>query len=101
MPVTRKRTMTTSSVLRPDSKSTRAQAPRPKLRVAIAGMGAIGTALVRHLSSGAVPDVTLCGIGVRNRTKALAALKEMSIEVPVYAIDDLANIADVVVECLP
>jgi aspartate dehydrogenase len=64
-------------------------------------MGAIGSALVRSLSSGAVPDIRLTGVAARDKAKAQAALKQMSVSLPVYDIDQLADIADVVVECLP
>ena len=50
---------------------------RAKLKVAIAGMGAVGAALVRQLSHGEVPGVEIVGITVRNKAKARATLDAM------------------------
>lgn len=67
------------------------------LRVAIAGYGAIGKAIGRHLLSG-IPGLSLAAVGVRNHGAARAALPE---DVAVVDIGALAALADVIVECAP
>ena len=75
--------------------------PRPaELRVAIAGLGAIGKELARRLSEG-VPGYRLTAVAARDRDRAAATLREAGIEVPVVAIDELEPLADIVIECAP
>jgi aspartate dehydrogenase len=74
---------------------------RPELKVAVAGLGAIGMSLVRNLSRGAIPGVGLAAVAVRDKAKARATLDSMSLNVPICDVDQLADTADVVVECLP
>jgi len=70
-------------------------------RVAIAGLGAIGKALVRNLSRGAIPGMRLTGFAARDKTKARGTLASMSLNVPVIDLEKLPGIADIVVECAP
>lgn len=72
-----------------------------KLRVAVAGLGAIGKAIVRALSQGSIPNVEVTAVSALNRDKAAATLANMGVDVPVVAIDELVGLADVVVECAP
>ena len=75
--------------------------PVVESRVAIAGLGAIGKALVRNLSRGAIPGMKLTGVAARDKTKARGALASMSLNVPVVDLEKLPGIADIVVECAP
>lgn len=75
--------------------------PRIEARVAIAGLGAIGKTLVRNLSRGAIPGMKLTGIAARDKSKARATLDSMSLSVPIYDLEKLPGIADIVVECAP
>jgi aspartate dehydrogenase len=72
-----------------------------EMEVAIAGLGAIGKVLVRNLSRGAVPGMKLAGVAARDKTKARGTLDSMSVNVPVYDLEQLPLIADIVVECAP
>lgn len=69
--------------------------------VAIAGLGAIGTTLVRELARGKIPGVRLTGVAARDKAKVRRTLDSMSVGVPVYDIEELPGVADIVVECVP
>jgi aspartate dehydrogenase len=68
------------------------------MRVGIAGLGTIGTAVARALLAGAVPGLQLTGVAVRN-----AAPVEERLGRAVLALDfeGLANACDIVIESLP
>jgi aspartate dehydrogenase len=74
---------------------------RIEARVAIAGLGTIGKTLVLNLLRGAIPGMKLTGIAARDKTKARGTLDSMSLSVPVYDLEKLPGIADIVVECAP
>jgi aspartate dehydrogenase len=69
-------------------------------RVAVAGLGAVGRALVRPLNAG-VPGFELTAVSARDRENAEKTLRTMGVDVPVVDIDDLEPLADVVIECAP
>ena len=77
------------------------QAPTGELKVAIAGLGAIGRTLARNLSRGAILGIKLTGVAARDTTKARETLDGLSVNAPVYCLEQLPAIADVVVECVP
>jgi aspartate dehydrogenase len=72
----------------------------PDIRVAIAGLGAIGRVLARRLADG-MPGIALACVAVRNRPKAEAWLREQKINVPIVALDEMPAHADLAVECAP
>ena len=67
------------------------------LRVAIAGYGAIGKSIAKHLLAG-IPGLSLAAVGARNHPAARALLPD---GVAVADIGDLAELADIIVECAP
>jgi aspartate dehydrogenase len=69
-------------------------------RVAIAGLGAIGRALVRRLAAG-LPGVTLAAVAARDRAKAQAWLDEQKIVCPLVELEALPQYADLAIECAP
>jgi aspartate dehydrogenase len=69
-------------------------------RVAVAGLGAIGRAVARHLAHD-IPGLRLSAVAVRDAAKARAWLLEQRIDCPVVALDKLADYADLAVECAP
>jgi aspartate dehydrogenase len=69
-------------------------------RIAVAGLGAIGRVIVRHLAQG-VPGLRLTGVAVRDAAKARAWLQEQGIDCPLVGLDELPNHADLAVECAP
>src|ERR1700739_2842610 len=81
---------------------TGASATRKKtLKVALAGLGAIGCSLVEKLASGAVPGAMPAAVSVRNTQKARAWLDARGYVFPLVSLDELPAHGDVVVECAP
>jgi aspartate dehydrogenase len=72
----------------------------PDIRVAIAGLGAIGRVLTRRLADG-VPGIALACVAVRDRAKAEAWLREQKIDIPIVALAEMPAHADLAVECAP
>lgn len=69
-------------------------------RVAVAGLGTIGRSLVSRLAAG-VPGLELVAVGARDPAKAGATLRELGVDVPLSAVDELEPLADLVIECTP
>jgi aspartate dehydrogenase len=69
-----------------------------RLRVGIAGLGAIGTSVARALLAGAVPDLQLTAVAVRN---AASVAERLGAAIPSLDFAALADACDVVVESLP
>ena len=67
------------------------------LRVAIAGYGAIGKSIAKHLLAG-IPGLSLAAVGARNHAAARALLPD---GVTVADVGALADLADIIVECAP
>lgn len=69
----------------------------PPLRVAIAGFGAIGKSIAKHLLAG-IPGLSLAAVGARNHEAARSLLPG---HVAVADIGALADLADIIVESAP
>jgi aspartate dehydrogenase len=69
-------------------------------RVAIAGLGAIGTAVMDALDAG-IPGCELVAIAARDAAKARSRVSRLRRPVPVTTLAELEPLADMVVECLP
>jgi aspartate dehydrogenase len=69
-------------------------------RVAVAGLGAIGRVVTRHLAQG-LPGLCLTAVAVRDAAKARAWLRQQGIDCPIVELDALPEHADLVVECAP
>ena len=74
---------------------------KKNIRVAIAGLGAIGKSLSTHLAFGAIPGVVLTAVSAKDHQKAQEFVKTLAHPVKVLKIEDLEPEADVVVECAP
>ncbi|MDB5594986.1 MAG: aspartate dehydrogenase [Hyphomicrobiales bacterium] len=70
------------------------------IRVAIAGLGAVGMKLANSLDAG-VDGLQLAAVSARDVPAARARLAGLRHRVPVVAIGDLEPLADLVVECAP
>ena len=70
------------------------------IRVAIAGLGAIGRAVARRLADG-VPGVTLACVAARDHAKAQAWLDAQHLDCPLVDLDAFPQHADLAVECAP
>jgi len=71
------------------------------IRVAIAGLGAIGKAIAVKLSTGAVPGIELTAVSAKNHEKAHEFIRTLAHPVQVLHLEDLEPHADIVVECAP
>jgi aspartate dehydrogenase len=69
-------------------------------RVAVAGLGTIGRALVAQLAEG-VPGMELTAVAARDPERAKETLRQLGAGVPVTDIAGLEPLADLVVECAP
>jgi len=72
---------------------------RTPLRIAIAGFGALGQRIARHVDDRPSLPWVLSAIGVRDARAALAATASLRRPPPVVALEQIADDADVVVEC--
>ncbi len=77
-----------------------ARTPRPSLTVAIGGLGAIGLAVARRLDEG-IAGLSLAAVSARDAARAATRMAGFRRTVPVVALADLAERADVIVECAP
>lgn len=75
--------------------------PKQPLRLAIAGLGAIGLELARRIDAGEVPGVALAAVAARDTEKARRHLAGLKHPPDIVPLGELAGHADVVVECAP
>jgi aspartate dehydrogenase len=75
-------------------------AAHPPLRVAVAGLGAVGQKIAQVLDEG-LPGCKLAAVSANDRQRAEERLSHLKQRVPVVAIEELEPLADVVVECAP
>jgi len=76
------------------------QRPKAPLRVAVAGLGAIGLKVAEALDRG-IPGCELAAVSANDRDKAAKRLAHLGRPVPVVGLDELEPSADIVVECAP
>src|SRR2546425_12321825 len=74
--------------------------PKAALRIAIAGLGAIGLKVAEALDRG-IPGCTLAAVSANDRGKAAARLAPLAHPAPVVSINELEPLADLVIECAP
>lgn len=72
-----------------------------KLRLGIAGLGAIGLAVARRIDAGEIEGISLVAVSARNRTKALDRVADFRAPPRIVALAELANLADIVLESVP
>jgi aspartate dehydrogenase len=70
------------------------------LRVAVAGLGAVGLKVVEALDQG-IPGCELAAVSARDLKKAEGHVAGLRRPVPVVTIDEVEPLADIVVECAP
>ena len=83
-----------------DRQHDAAHRPRPPLRIAVAGLGAIGLKVAEALDRG-IPGCVLAAVSANDRSKAAERLSHLGRRVPVVALGELEPLADIVVECAP
>src|SRR3984885_6321666 len=74
--------------------------PEAKLRVAIAGLGSIGTKVAEALDRG-IEGLTLAAVSVQNPQKHRSWLAGLTKAPAVLPIEGLSEAADIVIECAP
>lgn len=72
----------------------------PDIRVAVAGLGAIGRMLARKLNAG-MPGLKLACAAAGDRAKAQAFLDAEKIACPIVPLEEFPGHADIAVECAP
>jgi aspartate dehydrogenase len=70
-------------------------------RIAIAGMGAIGTAVARAIVQGDIPGATLIAVSARDEQKCRAIIDALGSHAPFLPVAELGRDADIVIECAP
>ena len=70
------------------------------LNVAIAGFGAVGRTVAKRLDDG-MPGLRLAAVSARDVEKARTRMNGFTDKPPIVPLGDLADRADIVVECLP
>ncbi|MDC0032967.1 aspartate dehydrogenase [Alphaproteobacteria bacterium] len=70
------------------------------MKVGIAGLGTIGLVVARAVDDG-IEDMELVGVTVRNADKARKNMIGFKNAVPVIGAKELAEVSDIVVECVP
>lgn len=78
-----------------------AQPEAGPLTVAVGGLGAIGLAVARALDAGRINGLRLTAVSARDVAKAGRSMAGFRTAVPVVPLAELAERADVVVECVP
>src|SRR5689334_19164845 len=76
-------------------------AHREPMKLAIAGLGAIGLAVARRVDAGDVPGLELVAASVRDEARARKATAGLRAPPRLVALSALADAADVILECLP
>lgn len=72
-----------------------------EIKVAVAGLGAIGKAVAMALHGAKLPGLRLAAVASRDHAKASDWLQMQGITAPVVALADLPKYADIAVECAP
>ncbi len=75
--------------------------PETAATVAIAGLGAIGLRVARALDAGRVPGLRLVAVSARDRARAAERVAGFEAPPAVTGLAELAEAAEVVVECAP
>jgi aspartate dehydrogenase len=75
--------------------------PKTPLRVAIVGLGAIGSALVQRLAKGEVANVELVAVASRDRAKAERFVRNIDDDIRVLPLSEIAEAVDLAIECAP
>ena len=71
------------------------------IRLAIAGLGAIGMKVARTVDAGDIPGIRLTAVSARDREAATARVADFNTPPEITGLADLAEKADVIVECAP
>ncbi len=73
----------------------------PDLKVAIGGVGAIGLKVAKALDAGEIPGLSLSAVAAKDQEKLRKNLAGFNHQPQIATIDQLGQLADVVIECAP
>lgn len=73
----------------------------PSLKLAIGGLGAIGLAVAQRVDRGELPGLTLVAVSARDEARARVRIKTLQSRPELVPLGNLADQADVVLECVP
>jgi len=76
-------------------------ASKMEIRVAVAGLGAIGKVIAAKLDRQEVKGCTLSAVSGRDTRKSEDFVATLTTPVPIVPLDQLSEYADVVIECAP
>ena len=71
------------------------------MRVAVAGLGAIGMRVAQAVDAGAIGRMRLVAVSANDRERAARRVADFATPPQVLPLGDLAEVADIVVECAP
>lgn len=74
---------------------------KPPLRLAIAGLGAIGMTVARRVDEGGIEGMTLAAVSARDAARAKQRVADFASPPAIVGLGDLAEAGDVVVESVP
>ena len=74
---------------------------RTPLKLAVAGLGAIGLTVARRVDAGELAGIQLSAVAARDHAKARRAMAEFRAPAPLSTLAGLAEAADIILECLP
>jgi aspartate dehydrogenase len=74
---------------------------RHPLKLAIGGLGAIGMAVARKVDEGGLPGIELTAVAARDQSRARDKLAVLSRPPTLVPLGELADQADIVLECVP
>ncbi|MDA7948239.1 MAG: aspartate dehydrogenase [Hyphomicrobiaceae bacterium] len=77
------------------------QTSNTPLRLAIAGLGAIGLTVARRVDEGGIEDMVLTAVSARDKERANQRISDFAKPPAIVALGELATAADVVVESVP
>ena len=72
-----------------------------RTKLAIAGLGTVGAAVVRAVASGLLPETEITAVAARDADKSRRMLDQLGCDAPITSLKDLPRNADVVLECAP
>ena len=75
--------------------------PKPDLKVAICGVGAIGLKVAKCLDAGEIPGMVLSAVAARDHDKLKRNLTGFRHQPLILPVEQLGREADVVIECAP
>ena len=75
--------------------------PNDPVLVAIAGLGTIGLEIAKRLDAGEIPGSSLCAVSARDLDKAAKNIDDFENRPSIVLLEEIADRADIVIECLP